>query len=89
MTSMSLQSSHQNLNTAYSLYESLIGYVETLRNSFNEIVEKASNLTCSDQYQGEGGNSRRRRKRNQRFDGSDVEGDTLGAMNSSERFRIE
>ena len=88
MTSMLLQSSDQDLNTACSLYESLIGYVETLRNSFNEIVEKSSNLTCSDQYQDEG-NSRRRRKRNQRFDDSGVEGDTLDAMNSSERFRIE
>ena len=88
MTSMSLQSSDQVLNTACSLYESLIGYVETLRNSFNEIVEKASNFPSSDQYQDEG-NSRRRRKRNQRFDDSDVEGDTLDAMNSSERFRIE
>ena len=65
--SMSLQSSDQDLNNACSLYESMIAYMETLRNSFNEIAEKASNLTCSDRYQDEG-NSGRRRKRNQRFD---------------------
>ena len=65
MTSALLQSANQDLNTACSLYESLIGFVQNLQSTFTDIEQKAKNLTECNQYQQE---IKRVRRRNQRYD---------------------
>ena len=65
MTSALLQSADQDLNTACSLYESLIGFVQNLRSTFTDIEQKAKNLTECNQCQQE---IKRVRRRNQRYD---------------------
>ena len=45
MTSVSLQSSDQDLNTACALYESLHGYIQAMQSTFSDIEQKARYLT--------------------------------------------
>lgn len=51
MTSASLQSSDQDLNTACALYESLHGYIQAMRSTFSDIEQKAKDLTECEDYQ--------------------------------------
>ena len=53
MTSTSLQSPSQDLNTTYALYVSFHGYVQTMRSSFTQIEQKPKNLNGCDTHHGE------------------------------------
>ncbi|GBP58944.1 Zinc finger MYM-type protein 1 [Eumeta japonica] len=64
-TSASLQSSDQDLNTGYALYESLYGYVQAMRSTFSDIEARAKDLTNCEEYQQQ---SSRRIKRNTKYD---------------------
>ena len=44
MTSASLQSSDQDLNTVCALYESLHGYIQAMQSTFSDIEQKAKGL---------------------------------------------
>ncbi|KAJ8878344.1 hypothetical protein PR048_018921 [Dryococelus australis] len=50
MTSASLQSSGQDLNTACALYESLQGYIQALRSTFSDIKQKGKTLSGCEEY---------------------------------------
>ncbi|GBP45140.1 hypothetical protein EVAR_95791_1 [Eumeta japonica] len=65
VTSASLQSSDQDLNTGYALYESLYGYVQAMRSTFSDIEVRAKDLTNCEEYQQQ---SSRRIKRNTKYD---------------------
>jgi hypothetical protein len=65
MTSASLQSSDQDLNTACALYESLRGYIQAMRSTFADIEQKAKDLTECEYYQEQ---TRRKHKRNREYD---------------------
>ncbi|GBP88981.1 52 kDa repressor of the inhibitor of the protein kinase [Eumeta japonica] len=64
-TSASLQSSDQDLNTGYALYESLYGYVQAMRSIFSDIEARAKDLTNCEEYQQQ---SSRQIKRNTKYD---------------------
>ena len=51
MTSASLQSPEQDLNTACALYESLHGYIQDMQSTFSDIEQKAKDLTECEEYQ--------------------------------------
>ena len=51
MTSYSLQSSDQDLNTTCALYESLHGHIQAMRSIFSDIGQKAKDLTECDDYE--------------------------------------
>jgi hypothetical protein len=64
-TSALLQSADLDLNTSCALYESLIGFVQTLRDQFDEIEEEGQKLTDCQEYVTQ---VKRVRVRNRRYD---------------------
>ena len=73
-----LQSSKQDLNSACALYESIYGYVQSLRSTYSDIEEKAIDLTKTEEYEQQ---RQRKRKRNRIYD--DDCGTCFGAGPSS------
>ena len=78
LTSASLQSSRQDLNSACALCESIYGYVQSLRSTYSDIEEKAIDLTETEEYEQQ---RQRKRKRNRIYD--DDCGTCFGAGTSS------
>ena len=65
LTSASLQSSGQDLNSACALYESIYGYIQSLGSTYSDIEKKAIDLTKTDEYEQQ---RQRKRKRNRIYD---------------------
>ena len=65
MTSASLQTSGQDLNSACALYESTYGYIQSLRSTYSNIEKKAIDLTETEEYEQQ---RRRKRKKNRIYD---------------------
>ena len=65
LTSASLQSSGQDLNSACALYESTYGYIQSLSSTYSDIEKKAIDLTETEEYKQQ---RRRKRKRNGIYD---------------------
>ena len=65
LTSASLQSSGQDLNSACALYKSTHDYTQSLRSTYSDIEKKAIELTETKEYEQQW---RRKRKKNRIFD---------------------
>ena len=88
-TSASLQSSDQDLNTGYALYESLYGYIQAMRSTFSDIEARAKDLTNCEEYQQQ---TSRRIKRNTKYDhfsGSSTPDDFVENRTPGQRFEFE
>lgn len=87
VTSSLLQSADQDLNTSCALYESLIGFVQTLRDQFDEIENKGQTLTDCQEYVTQ---VRRKKVRNRRYDeqsGSAALDVVVEAQTPAEKFK--
>lgn len=87
MTSASLQSSGQDLNTACALYESLHGYIQAMRSTFSDIEQKAKDLTKCEDYQQQ---TRRKHKQNRTYDdfsGSSTLDPLVESQTPSQKFK--
>ena len=65
LTSASLQSSGQYLNSTCALYQSTYGYIQSLRSTYLDIEKKAIDLTETVEYEQQ---RRRKRKKNCIYD---------------------
>ena len=65
LTSVNLQYANLDLNRACSMYDSLNKYVESVREDFEDIEQKAMDLTKCNLYKEDSG---RKRKRNRKYD---------------------
>ena len=88
-TSASLQSSDQELNRGYALYESLSGYIQAMRSTFSHIETRTKDLTNCKEYQQQ---TSRRIKRNTKYDhfsGSTALDDFVENQTPGQRFEFE
>ena len=88
-TSVSLQSSDQDLNSACALYESLQGYVEALRPTFMAFEDQAKILTDCNHYRKDVSRQRRRNRKYDHYVGSTSDDSSIESIQPSESFRIE
>lgn len=88
-TSASLQSSDQDLNTGYALYETVYAYVQAMRSTFSDVEAKAKDLTDCEEYQQQ---TSRRSKRNTKYDhftGSTTLDNFVENQTPGQRFEIQ
>ena len=67
LTSASLQSSGQDLNSTCALYKSAYGYIQSLRSTYSDIKKKAIDLTETEEYEQQQ-QRQRKRTRNRIYD---------------------
>lgn len=89
LTSSSLQSGDQDLNTACGLYDSLYEFVKDLKPTFHDLELKAKEISGCDKYQDE---LRRQRKPNRKFInecGSLTVGALVEPQTATQKFKVK
>ncbi|CAH1989682.1 unnamed protein product [Acanthoscelides obtectus] len=88
-TSASLQSSDQDLNTGYALYESLYGFVQAMRSTFSDFEARAKVLTNCEEYQQQTSRRIHRNTRYGHFSGFTTLDDFVENQTPGQRFEVQ